>query len=150
MNWDAAGAIGELIGAPAVVITLIYLALQIRHSNELAQATAHEQATDQWCETSSPLLDRTLAELFIRGCDSYVELDPTDRLRFATLFSNQVFQFETVFEKRKRGFVDDTFVEPYEIYFKGLLVKPGVQEYMEINASYHTSEFLSWSKVNGP
>ena len=33
MNWEAIGAIGELIGAMAVVITLVFLALQVRQSN---------------------------------------------------------------------------------------------------------------------
>ena len=33
MNWDAIGAIGELVGAAAVVGTLFYLAIQIRLSN---------------------------------------------------------------------------------------------------------------------
>lgn len=32
MNWDAIGAIGEIVGAAAVVLTLGYLAMQIRHS----------------------------------------------------------------------------------------------------------------------
>ena len=30
MNWDAIGAIGEMIGAAAVVASLLYLALQTR------------------------------------------------------------------------------------------------------------------------
>jgi hypothetical protein len=30
MNWDAVGAFGEVIGASAVVISLLYLAVQIR------------------------------------------------------------------------------------------------------------------------
>ena len=32
MNWEAIGAIGEILGAFAVVITLLYLALQIRYA----------------------------------------------------------------------------------------------------------------------
>jgi hypothetical protein len=35
MNWDAAGAIGEIIGAVAVVATLAFLAAQIRQSHRL-------------------------------------------------------------------------------------------------------------------
>jgi hypothetical protein len=30
MNWDAIGAIGETVGAVAVIATLFYLAVQIR------------------------------------------------------------------------------------------------------------------------
>ena len=32
MNWDAIGAIGEILGAIAVVATLFYLAVQIRYA----------------------------------------------------------------------------------------------------------------------
>jgi hypothetical protein len=40
MEWDALGAIGELIGALAVVGSLAYLATQVRTSNRLARAEA--------------------------------------------------------------------------------------------------------------
>ena len=30
MNWEALGAVGEIVGALAVVVTLAYLALQVR------------------------------------------------------------------------------------------------------------------------
>ena len=33
MNWDAAGAIGEIVGAAGVIATLGYLAIQIRTTN---------------------------------------------------------------------------------------------------------------------
>ena len=32
MNWDALGAIGEIAGAAAVLVTLFYLALQVKHA----------------------------------------------------------------------------------------------------------------------
>ena len=36
MNWDAIGAIGEILGAVAVVVTLTYLAVQVRHARLMA------------------------------------------------------------------------------------------------------------------
>jgi hypothetical protein len=43
MNWDAIGAMGEILGALAVLVTLIYLAVQIRQ-NTSAVATATSKA----------------------------------------------------------------------------------------------------------
>jgi len=37
MNWEAIGAIGDLVGGVAVIATLIYLALQVRQSKELLE-----------------------------------------------------------------------------------------------------------------
>jgi len=48
MNWEATGAISELIGAIAVVVTLAYLAVQIRqNSKALYSSTRFEIAKTQ-------------------------------------------------------------------------------------------------------
>lgn len=53
MNWDALGAIGEVVGAAAVVATLVFLAIQVRHStrsmdesNRLQRTAAIDRHTD--------------------------------------------------------------------------------------------------------
>ena len=58
MNWEAIGAVGELIGAMAVVITLVFLGLQVRQSirtmaesNRLERAAAidrHADSISRW------------------------------------------------------------------------------------------------------
>ena len=32
MNWEALGAIGELVGAVAIIVTLVYLAFQVKYA----------------------------------------------------------------------------------------------------------------------
>ena len=41
MNWDALGAIAELLGAIAVFLTLAYLAVQIRQSSKALDLQNH-------------------------------------------------------------------------------------------------------------
>ena len=36
MDWTAVGAVGEVVGAVAVVATLLYLSLQVREGNKQA------------------------------------------------------------------------------------------------------------------
>ena len=40
MNWEAIGAIGEILGAAGVIITLIYLSGQIRQNNRQIKGEA--------------------------------------------------------------------------------------------------------------
>jgi hypothetical protein len=47
MNWDAIGAIGEIVGALAVLATLIYLAIQVRQNSELQRAQTHQQLAQE-------------------------------------------------------------------------------------------------------
>ena len=44
MNWEAIGAVGEILGAIAVVLTLGYLAVQIRHAKN---ATADQNRLER-------------------------------------------------------------------------------------------------------
>ena len=42
MNWDAIGAIAESLGALAVIISLIYLAAQVRQTRVQLRAQAED------------------------------------------------------------------------------------------------------------
>ena len=46
MNWEAIGAVAEVCGALAVLVTLIYLAVQIRQQNQVARAQVGQQRAD--------------------------------------------------------------------------------------------------------
>lgn len=45
MTWEAAGALGEIIGAIAVIATLVYLTIQVRESVRASRAVAVTDAT---------------------------------------------------------------------------------------------------------
>jgi hypothetical protein len=40
MNWEAVGAVGEVLGGVLVIFSLIYLGVQVKQSGALARATA--------------------------------------------------------------------------------------------------------------
>ena len=46
MDWDALGAIGELVGAVAVLITVGYLAVQIRQNTRALESAALNSLRD--------------------------------------------------------------------------------------------------------
>ena len=144
MNWEAISAIGEIVGAAAVVLTLGYLAIQIRQSTKLANADAHERAVEYWSEATAPLMKPEMAELFQNGCESYKMLNAIDRMRFDTLISNMIMSFELAMEKKKHGFATDDFVASFERYFAKLIAQAGVIEFLDANKDNFTSVFHEW------
>jgi hypothetical protein len=52
MNWEALGALAEIVGAAAVVITLLYLAIQARHSNRQTEIDSLRHT----CDSSNELI----------------------------------------------------------------------------------------------
>ena len=56
MNWEAIGAIGEILGALAVFITLAYLATQIRQNTALMTTSVYESAMGGFNELNKTVL----------------------------------------------------------------------------------------------
>jgi hypothetical protein len=48
MNWEAIGAIGEVLGAIAVFISLSYLALQIKSNTASMEATSRHRVANEY------------------------------------------------------------------------------------------------------
>ena len=55
MNWEAIGAIGESVGAAGVMVTLIYLAHQIRVNTRTVKTSATKDAQDSWANLNDYL-----------------------------------------------------------------------------------------------
>jgi hypothetical protein len=43
MNWDAIGAMGEMVGSMAVLVTLIYLSIQVSQANRISKAAVSQE-----------------------------------------------------------------------------------------------------------
>lgn len=68
MNWDAVGAIGEVLGAVAAVITLLYVARQIHQVNAQTQASARYSFIETRGHLNSLITEsKKIASIFRRG-----------------------------------------------------------------------------------
>ena len=82
MNWDAIGAVGEIIVAAAVVLSLGYLAVQIRQQNSESRSAAMHDISVGWRAASEILIDGELASIFIKANQDFDSLSETEALRF--------------------------------------------------------------------
>jgi hypothetical protein len=91
MNWEAIGAVGEILGAIAVFCSLLYLALQIRSSNNIARIEGRENAIERlhsW--RGRLLLDERLDDIWERGCLDRSSLEDKEQRHFDQL-SHEMF-----------------------------------------------------------
>ena len=98
MNWDAVGAIGEIFGGFAVLITLIYLAAQVRHSNDLATFNASKELMNQF-NTLNYLVatDSDLRQILMKGGE--LSADERERVyNFAMMFCNVWYSIQSAYD----------------------------------------------------
>ncbi len=104
MNWDAIGAISEIIGALAVVITLAYLAIQIRQSNELLRSESRQVLVSNDVTSLGVNLNNT--DVFAKYV-SESELSAEEQLRMSFMFTLDLRNREFEYFQYKNGLLDE-------------------------------------------
>ena len=107
MNWEAAGAIGEIIGAAAVVMSLVYLASQIRTQNRESRAAAVHQVMHEYAEAISRLHEPGMADIWVRAHEDFDSLSSPERLRFVIYMMVAMRTFEDAYFQWREGHLED-------------------------------------------
>ena len=107
MNWEAIGAIGEIVGAAAVFASLVYLAMQIKtQNNESKIASVNEILTTHRDVTSMVVLPEN-AELILKSISEPSMLTKSELIQI-NAFNMLVFRnFENAFYQTSRGRLDN-------------------------------------------
>ena len=83
MNWEAAGAIGEIVGAVGVVLTLVYLSTQIRQTTRLVSSSvsaASREARDEFVRVLATDADANRIWRFLTKCLEELSEEEVGRL----------------------------------------------------------------------
>jgi hypothetical protein len=142
MNWGAIGAIGEIPGAAGVIVTLIYLARQIRQNTratKLSMSHSIASATREW---NRPLLqDPELAWTFQVGTEDPTRLDEKEQARFVELCFSLLRMFEDAHYQYAHGALDPEVWRGYEKLFGAHAKAPGFQAYWKVREDTFRPEF---------
>jgi len=79
------GSLGELIAAFAAILTLVYLAIQIRNSSRATRFESHLRIRELSAESQKLLTDPTLARLWRKGLAAPDDLSEDERISFYSL-----------------------------------------------------------------
>ena len=125
-NVDWKG-IAELIGLAAIVASLIFVGLQMRQDQEIAEAQAYVDASAALTELNQYLEDNK--EVWIKGLDG-AELSTADEFTFhvlcRTIYVQKIAQWERA--KRLDAGDPDLFAQSYAY---DIHVYPGLRQFFE-------------------
>ncbi len=139
------GSIGEFVGAVAVVVSLIYLAVQIRQNTRAVRAYSFHAATDSFNLLNTTIAhDESLARIFRLGSEELGNLNEDERVRFNFLFLGALRVFETLYYQNKQGTGDPALWTAETSTMIALLTAPGGREWWESNPLSITLEFRNF------
>ena len=122
MNWEAIGALGEIFGGFTVILTLIYLALQVKLARKATMAQIYQARSDAASlSIISHRVIHKMQELISEGKTANEALELLTLDEKAELRS---FTFETIvrmdnnYKQYLMGFLDDSGYEMIELWVK--------------------------------
>ena len=114
MSLAELGNLGEFISSIAVVISLIYVGVQIRQNSKETRLASVQRVLESSRDTILQLSDRESLELFERAAQGLETLDEIDQQRFRLLRIAQLRNVEIAFLMNAEGVLDDETFEVFE------------------------------------
>ena len=131
-------ALAEIIGAIAVVGSLVYLAVQIRqntHELSLSVKSTELAAFERNVESGNRtreifILNPEIAELYRRGVKNYANLERSEKFRFSLVLSNVFSALQGAYVRQLTYGNDPADFEGSKATLDQLVRLPGVRDWL--------------------
>ncbi len=87
MNWQAIGALGELLGGVVVLASLAFLAIQIRRNTQTIRMSAAEESNRSFSSYAALFTQPGVSRIYRIGLASPDELDDDELITFNAVIS---------------------------------------------------------------
>ncbi len=126
MNWDALGAVGELIGAAAVLATLVYLSIQVRANSLQVRLGSAISLNHLINEAFDPIYnnDRNI-RIWTHGISSPDTLSDEDQAIFSLFMARLVHVLLTALVHDEHAILESALAARYLGSLKSILESPG-------------------------
>ena len=142
VNWEAVSAIGQVVGAVAVVISLIYLTNEVRNNaraTRLSSMRSLSDAINQYFKTVAE--DGDLAELWYRGIYDFESIKGASLMRFSSLMDYLFRIYEDTYYQHREGHLDARIWEGFEAIMRDINAYPGIQAWWRSRSHWFSQQF---------
>ena len=143
MNWEMLTAIGQLATVCVGVPSIIYFAIQLREQTRERRQSAVNALTVQWGDLTKALHENAeFTALYLRGIQSFHDLDAVSKLRFSA-FQNRFFKnFEGMYYSSREGILTTDLWNEIDRTMSDFLAYDGVRQWWETRKHWHTESFV--------
>jgi hypothetical protein len=135
VNWEAVGAIAEFLAAIGVIVSLVFLTLQIRMNTKALRGKASFELENSWAQANRELVhDREVTAVLIKAYDasaSLVDFADSDQVLIALHARDTIQRVSGQYRLHTNGLLDDGVWEAHAAWTSGWLKLPVFAEWWE-------------------
>ncbi len=122
---DALGNIGDFIGGIAVVVTLVYLAVQVRQNTRAVDTASRQEIVAGFRSHNRLYLEPGASNAFTAGMRRYPDLPQEQLNLYTAIQTDHALFFQGAFALHEAGTLEDETYEAYLAYFCASIATPG-------------------------
>jgi hypothetical protein len=151
MNWDAIGAIAELLGAIGVIASLVYLATQIRQSREqmsqntqALRAGTYQQFRHEIYEALHGYMKVPgFSQTVLSGRADFHQLDDEEALVFRFWVAGLMGGYDNAYYQYRMGLLDEERWQTQRAAVVSFLASPGIAQLWRASQLNVSLEFVA-------
>jgi hypothetical protein len=137
--------LGEIVGAVVVILSLIYLAIQVRQNTKAQQTENYSRALDRLAAMQSMLSqDGETSLIFSKAVLDTSKLTPQERMRFTWSMYEAFGAFEFMFHASRTDAIPEEVWTRWSLGVAWWLSFPGVQAWWQARPFPFTESFTAF------
>ena len=142
MNWEALGAIGEVVGAVGVIATLAYLAVQIRQNTRSLRASSELGLSQQSADWMSRMAAQPeLSRIYDMAAEDPSSLTREETARFRWVVGELFLIYEGHYQLYRTGHITESSWKGKDRVMQGFLQNPVIAEWWAKRMTPFSDEF---------
>lgn len=145
MSLETLANPGEFIGAVAVVLSLAYLAFQVRQNTQSLRTENYARALDRVAAMQARLAaDPESSSVIGRGVLDSASLSPEQRIQFTWAFYEMFGAFEFMYDQARAGALPAHVWERWSATLSWWISLPGVQSWWRAKPTPFNASFVAF------
>lgn len=127
MNFSDLADIGSLINGVAVLASLVYLSLQVRHAQRTQRASMHQARVERVTNVSLKFAEPELAKVLAKAAGGATDFSSEEVLQLFYVVRIQVLAVDDAFWQSEAGFLDAPSLETTILTMKRMMANPALR-----------------------
>ena len=145
MNWEAINAVSQFVSSIAVVLSVLYLGLQVHRSTRVAKVAAQDAAASAVRDVTNTFMENAeMSRIWGTGLEDLNKLSAEDQARFFHATHQFLKALETIHFHYLNGLMDKQLWLGWQELLRHYVAAPGVAAYWNIRSQLFSARFRAF------
>src|SRR5213592_51188 len=145
MNWEAINAVSQFVSSIAVVLSVLYLGIQVHRSTRVAKVAAQDAAAAAVRDVTNTFMENAeMSRIWGAGLENLKTLSAEDQARFFHAAHQFLKALETIHYHHLNGLMDEQLWLGWQELLRHYIAAPGMAHYWNFRSALFSERFRKY------